>query len=116
LIAELAGRLDETELRYRHAREYAGERGAGAAAAHLTAMRDRFDPLYSSLRDDPRFLALSDPRRSTADRDAAVPVVARLASTLHVVDRRCAPFLVSPFAEWPDDPPVWPGRPSKGPF
>ena len=77
---------------------------------------DRFDPLYSSLRDDPRFLTLSDPRRFAADHDAAAPVVARLASTLHAVDRRYAPLLASPLAGWPDDPPGWPGRPLKGPY
>ena len=81
------------------------------AAGRREFQWDRFDPLLSSLRDDPRFLELCDPSRLATDHRAAEPVVRRLASTLRVIDWRFGRFLSSPAV--PDDPPGWPSRVSK---
>jgi tetratricopeptide (TPR) repeat protein len=70
---------------------------------------DRFDPMFTALRRDAEFLELSDPRRLAPDHAAAEPVVRRLASTMHVVDRRFGRWLSAPSVTAPADPPGWPG-------
>lgn len=73
---------------------------SAVAAGRRDLNWDRFDPLFTSVRNTPEFQRLSDPRARLAGEHAgAEPIVRRVAATFRTVDEQFGRLLlVSPAA------------------